>query len=213
MADPIFWTNVGVDVQTAIGDAVTIESISKATEGLVTYDGTDPAVDAAVLIEAAGMNEVHQRVFYVKDLDTGAKTFKLDSEDTTDYSTFTSGTFRVVTYGASMNTAQTVNASGGDAEFTDITTIHDIQRKRAPGVTSPLSFTLTNFLDKDDPAVKEMRKAYMAKRPRAVRFRFGTSLDMLFYAYCTATGAPTGQAQGAVTTPTGFEAQGAVTWV
>lgn len=213
MADAIFWTNVGIDVETARGAGVTITAISKAAEGVVTYDGTAPADGDPIMLEVAGMNEVHQRVFYVDDHDGVAKTFKLKGEDTTDYATFTSGKFHKITFGASMRTAQNVSASGGDPEFADLTTVHDTQRKRAPVVASPLSFSLTNFLDKDDPAVKEMRKAYLAKQTRAVRFRFGTSVDMLFLGYCTATGAPTGQAQQAVMTPTGFEAQGAVTWV
>ena len=37
-----FWSNVGVDIQTAIGAATTITSIAKAASAAVGYTGTDP---------------------------------------------------------------------------------------------------------------------------------------------------------------------------
>ena len=39
MANPIFWTNVGIDVQTALATAVAITAISKASPGVATRSG------------------------------------------------------------------------------------------------------------------------------------------------------------------------------
>ena len=41
MSNPIFWTNVGIDVQTALAAAVTVSNITKANPAVVSYTGTD----------------------------------------------------------------------------------------------------------------------------------------------------------------------------
>ena len=68
MADPIFWSNVGVDVQTALGSAITISAISKASTGVVSYTGTDPTNGDYVLIAANGMTQVNDRIFRVANV-------------------------------------------------------------------------------------------------------------------------------------------------
>ena len=207
MADALFWSNVGLDVQTALGSALTITGITKASPGVVSYTGTDPANGDFVLLTINGMSQVNDRIFRVADVDTGANTFELEGEDTTLYDTFVSGSFQVITFGASMRSAQQINVSGGDPEFADTTTIHDTVRKRAPVVVSPLSFAMTNLFDLGDPAVIEMAKAYRSKTKRAIRLRFGTGAKMLLTGYCAASGVPTGQAQGVVQTTVSIEAQ------
>ena len=103
MADPIFWSNVGVDVQTALASALTITAISKASTGVVSYTGTDPTNGDYVLIAANGMTQVNDRIFRVANVNGAANTFELEGETTTDYGTFTSGSFKVIIFGASFN--------------------------------------------------------------------------------------------------------------
>lgn len=207
MADPIFWTNVGVDIQTALGSAITINSITKANPGVVTYTGTDPANGDYVYITASGMTEINDRVFRVASVDTGANTFNLEGENTTDYGTFTSGTFQVITFGASFANMQTFNVSGGDPEYTDTTTIHLAIRRRAPTVVSPLSVTSDAIFDPSDAGFIEANRAFKAKTKRAFKLRFGTGAKMALVGFVSAAGAPRGQAQGVVQTGLGIEAQ------
>ncbi len=208
MADPIFWTNVGVDVQTALSNPITISAITKAVVGEATYTGAvDPVNGDYIVVDAQGMNELDARVFRVIGVNTATKKFQLDAEDTTAYGSFIGGSFRVITFGASMRTAQTIDTSGGDAEYTDITTIHDQVRKRAPTVVSPMSMSMTNIFDPSDPAFVELNKAHKAKSKRAIRLRFGTGAKMLLTGYASAAGVPTGQAQGVVQTKISIEAQ------
>ena len=108
-----FWSNVDIDIQTALGSAVTISAISKADPGVVSYTGTDPANADIVVLNVAGMTEVHTRAFKVASVDTTANTYNI-GEDTTGNHTFTSGDFKVVTLGASMTNVQDVSASGGE---------------------------------------------------------------------------------------------------
>lgn len=208
MTTPIFWTNVGVDVQTALVAAQTITGISKATTGVVTYSGSDVIVNGDyIVITATGMTQVNDRVFRAANVNSGANTFDLEGEDTTNYGTFLTGSFQIITFGASFNTMQTIQVSGGDPEFADVTTIHDVIRKRVPTVVSPLSFATDNIFDPADPGYVESNKAYKAQAKRAFKFRFGTGAKMAFNGYPAAAGVPIGQALGVVQTKISIEAQ------
>lgn len=212
MSDPIFWTNVGVSVQTAVTTPASITSISKAAEGLVTFTGSAPPelVNGAIihLKNVNGMIEVDDRAFRVKSFDGVAKTFVLEAEDTTDYTDFASGEFVVATMGASFRSIQDVSASGGDFEKADITTIHNLLRKRRATVANPVTFSFTNLFDLGDSGFKECVKAHRSKTNRIIMFSFGTGPKILAVGAPAATGVPTGQAQGVVQTPVEIECQG-----
>lgn len=205
---PIFWTNVGVDVQTALAAAVTVTNISKASTGVVTYSGAvDPTNGDYITLTSNGMSEVADRVFRIANVNGAANTFELEAEDTTDYGTFVSGSYQVITYGASMTTAQNINVTGGETEYADVTTIHDLVRKRVPTIVSPMSLAMDNIFDLTDPAFVELNKAHKAKAKRAIRLRFGTGAKMVLTGYASAAGVPTGQAQGVVQMKVAIEAQ------
>lgn len=208
MANPIFWTNVGIDVQTALATAVAITAISKASPGVATYGGAvHPANGDYITLQAQGMHQVNDRIFRIANVNTTAKTFELEGEDTTSYDTFISGSYQIITFGASFNTVQTVSPSGGDYEKADVTTIHDAVRKNVPTIAQPLTLAMTNIFDLTDPGFAECNKAYKAKAKRAFRLRFGTGAKILLTGYVGAAGVPTGQAQGVVQTPVSVEAQ------
>ncbi|MGB3068444.1 MAG: phage tail tube protein [Ottowia sp.] len=210
MANPIFWTNVGIDVQTALSAAITATTITKASPAVVTYSGTPvpaPANGDYVYFEATGMSQVNDRIFRVANSNGAAKTFELEGEDSTLYDTFVSGTFKIITFGASFNSVQNIAVSGGDYEKADVTTVHDMIRKQVPTVTSPLAFSMTNLFDLTDPGFMECNKAYKSKSKRAIRLRFGTGARMALVGYCGAAGVPTGQAQGVVQTTVSIDAQ------
>lgn len=208
MANAIFWSNVGVDVQTALGAAIGISAISKAATAVVTYTGsTAPSVGDYIAITANGMYQVSDRILRVANVNTVAKTFELEGEDSTTYDSFTSGSFQVITFGASFANLQTINVSGGDPEFADVSTIHDNVRKRVPTIVSPLSLSMDAIYDLTDAGFVECNKAYRAKSKRAIRLRFGTGPKMVLIGYASAPGVPTGQAQGVVQTKVSIEAQ------
>lgn len=213
MSEPIFWTNVGVSVSSAVSAEITITNISKAAEGVVTFSGTAPAelVNDAVLWikEINGMIELGERAFIVKDFDDASKTFKLKAEDTTDYGNFTGQAKAVVaTMGADFRSIQDVSASGGDFEKADVTVIHGLLRRRRSTVANPVTFSFTNLFDLGDPGFKECVKAHRSKTNRVIMFSFGTGPKILAVGAPAATGVPTGQAQGVVQTPVEIECQG-----
>jgi Phage tail tube protein, TTP len=205
----IFWSNVGVDVETARAAPVAITGISKASPGVVTYGGTvDPVNGAYVVLQVEGMKWVDRRVFRVANVNGADNTFELEGEDTSDYDTFVSGSFQVLTYGASFSSVQDIQVSGGEPEYADVTTIHDVIRRRAPVVASPMSVAMKDKYDKDDAGFVECHKAFKARTQRAIRFRFNNGARMVFSAYASAPGVPTGQGQQVVGTNVNLEAQG-----
>ena len=208
MGQPIFWTNVGIDVQTALAGAISLSAISKAATGVCTYTGgTNPANGDWIVVAANGMSQVNDRPFRIANVNTVAKTFELEGEDTTLYDTFINGSIQIITFGASFSTVQQISPSGGDYEKADVTTIHDQVRKQVPTIAAPLTLAMTNFFDLTDPGFVECNKAYKSKTKRAIRLRFGNGAKMVMVGYVGAAGVPTGQAQGVVQTPVSIEAQ------
>src|SRR5450830_1680933 len=86
MGQAIFWSNVGIDVQTGLGAAITLVSISKAATGVAKYSGAvDPNVGDIILMAAQGMYQVDKRLFRIANVNPAAKTFELENEDTSTY--------------------------------------------------------------------------------------------------------------------------------
>jgi hypothetical protein len=101
-----------------------------------------------------------------------------------------------------------VNSSGGDFQFTDITTIHDALQKRIPTVASPFTMQLGCLFKPSDAAHIELGKSNKTKTTRAIRLRWATGDVAAWVAYVGASGIPTGSAQQVVKTNVGFEGQG-----
>lgn len=77
-----------------IGSGQTISAITKANPTVLTYGGADSAWNNgdAVWIDTGGdMTQVNGRNFTIANLDTGANTFELLGEDSTNYTTYTTG--------------------------------------------------------------------------------------------------------------------------
>jgi hypothetical protein len=202
------WSNVDIDVQTALAAALAITGITKANPGVVTYTGTDPVNGDYVYLDVAGMVELKGRVCRVANVNAAGNTFELEDIDTTNFRTFTSGEAQVITFGASMTNVQDVNVSGGEPEFADITTVHDQIRRRIPTVTSPFTMQFGCLFDPTDAAVLELKEATETLSQRAVRVTFADGQVLAVSCYVSATGAPTGSAQDVVKTNVTFEGQG-----
>ena len=198
MANVVKWSKVLVDVQSALGSAVTISSISVAPVGVVTYSGTDPANGDYALLTVEGMHQVNGRVFKVASVNTTANTFEIEA--TTGYDAFTSGSFQLITFGTSMQTATGLTASGGEFDFLDVTTIHENVRKQVPGAASAASYTFESLWDPADAGLVAMKAASDAQAQRCVRFTFSAGQKVVFNGYVGATLLPTGNAQDIVKT-------------
>lgn len=198
MANVSLWTKVAVDVQSALATAVTISGITQANPAVVTHAGTSPVNGDYVVLDVEGMSDVDGRVFRVANVT--ATTFELEGCDSSAFDAFSSGDFQVITFGTSMTTATGLQASGGDFDFIDVTTIHDNIRKQVPGVASPAVYSFESLWDVADGALAAFKNASDNQALRAVRFTFANGQKVVFNGYIGATLLPVGNAQDKVTT-------------
>lgn len=195
------WSDVDINVQSAIGAALTITGITKASPGVVTYTGTDPANGDYVRLSVQGMTELNNAYARVANVNGGANTFELEGIDTSAFGTFTSGSFQVVTLGTSLSIVTDVQVSGGDFDFIDTTTVHDKVKTQIPGAASPLVMNLTAQWQPDDLGLKALKAAGAAKAERGILISFANGYKYVIGGYVGCTAAPGGSAQGVVTTP------------
>ena len=213
MATPRKWSNVAIAMQSAAASAITINSISKASPGVVSYTGTDPANGDIVLLRIVGMYQLDLKVARVANVSGAGNTFELEGINTTSFETFTSGTFEVITLGTSITSATTISGSGGDFGFIDTTTIHNNVRTQIPDLPNALKYDMDHIWDVSDAGLVAMKAAGDAQALKVFRFTFGTGGQiMLFAGYVATSLAPTGQAQQVVKTPSTFTVFGTPTY-
>lgn len=194
------WSNVSVAMQSALGSALTISAITKAATGVATSTAHGLSNGSYVFLLVQGMYQLDNKVVRVANVT--ANTFELEGVNTTSFDTFSTGTAQAVTFGTTITTATDINASGGDFDFIDTTTIHGNVKTQIPGLANPSNFTFNNLWDVADPGLVAMKSASDSQGQRAFRFTFGTGGQvMLFAGYVGATLLPTGQAQDKVVTP------------
>jgi len=199
------WSGVAVAMQSALGANKTITAIAVGATATVTATHDFSAGDY-VVFTVNGMYQINGRVFRVLSVSTTVS-FVIEgtgsaSLDTTGYSAFTSGTCNKITFGTSITTATSMSASGGDFDFIDTTTIHDLVKTQIPGSANPLSYSFDNLWDAADAGQIAMKTASDAQAQRAFKFTFGTGGPiMVFNGYVGYTGAPTGSAQDKVVSP------------
>lgn len=201
MATPQVWSNVAVAIQSALSASQVISDITKASTGVATYVGADPSNGDYILVTSVGMSQVDGRIFRVANVNAGGNTLELEGENTTNYDTFVSGSFEIITFGTTLATATNLSASGGDFDFIDTTTIHEAVRTQIPGTAAPAVYNFENLWDIGDAGLVALKAAADAKAKRAVRITFASGYKTLFNGYIGATLLPVGQAQDKVTTP------------
>jgi len=211
------WSNVALAMQSAIAAAKTITGITLAAPGVVSSTSHGYANGDYVYIEAQGMWQIHGRVFRV--CNQAANSFQLEDVsggtgiDTTAFGTFTSGYAYKLTFGTSIATAVSMNASGGNFAMIDTTTIHGNQKSQVPGLPDALSMTFDNLWDPTDAGQAAMKAASDAQAKRAFKFTFGTGGKiMVFSGYVGFAGAPAGSAQDKITTQAVITCEGTPTY-
>lgn len=210
MATVTKWSNVAVAMQSALASAITITAISKASPGVATATNTLANGDY-VLLSIQGMYQLDGKVVRVTAV--SGSSFTLEGVDTTSFDTFSSGTAQKITFGTSITTATSMNASGGDFDFIDTTTIHINNKTQIPGLGNPVNYSFDNLWDAADAGQIAMKAASDAQAIRAFKFTFGTGGKiMVFAGYVGFSGAPTGQAQDKVVTPASITQFGTPTY-
>jgi len=206
MANVSIWAGVAVAIQSALAVSKTITAVTKASPGAVSSTAHGYSDGDYVLITALGMSQINGRVFRVSGSATNS--FNLEAEDTTLYDTFASGGAQKITFGTTVSTLTTVNASGGDFDFIDTTTIHDLIKSQIPGQATSSTYTFDSIWDVADAGLIALKAASDNKAQRTVRFTFANAQKLVFNGYIGTTLSPTGSAGDKVTTPVTITAFG-----
>ena len=200
------WSNVAVSVQSAIAATKTITAITKASPGVVSSTAHGYSNGDYVLLTISGMYQLNYRVMRVSAVATDS--FSLEGEDTTNYSTFVSGTAQKITFGTTLATLTNINASGGDFDFVDTTTIHDSIKTQIPGLGNPSTYNFESFWDPSDAGLVALKSASDAQAQRAILFSFSNSQKFVFNGYVGCSLSPTGSAQDLIKTSVVFTSLG-----
>ena len=200
------WANVAVSVQSALAATKTITAITKASPGVVSSTTHGYSNGDYVLLTVQGMYQVNYRVFRVSSV--AADSFALEGEDSTNYGTFVSGTAQKITFGTSLATLTSINASGGDFDFIDTTTIHDNIKTQVPGLPNPATYNFDSFWDPSDAGLVALKSASDSQAQRAILFAFANGQKFTFNAYVGCSLSPTGSAQDLIKTSVVFTALG-----
>ena len=201
------WSNVAVSVQSAIASTVSCSAITQASQGVVTTGSAHGYSNGDyVLMTVSGMYQLNYRVFRISS--ASGSVFTLEGEDTTNYSTFVSGTSQKLTFGTSLATLTNINASGGDFSFIDTTTIHDSIKTQVPGLPNPSTYSFESFWDPSDAGLIALKSASDAQAQRATLFSFANGQKFVFNGYVGCSLSPTGSAQDLIKTNVVFTALG-----
>ncbi len=196
------WSGVQIAVQSALSTAQVISAITKASTGVATYVGADPSDGSYLyLSDILGMHQVNDRIIRCDNTSTGGNTTELEGEDTTNYDAFTSGNLQVVTFGSSLQIVTDLQASGGDFDQIDTTTVHDLVKKQIPGAANAITYSGSCLWDPADAGFVALKAAADIKAKRGIKLTFSNGRICVFTGYVGFTGLPTGSAQDKVVTP------------
>jgi hypothetical protein len=173
--------NVQVEVEASLASALTITAITKASPGVATSVAHGLANgDVVVFNITAGMVELASQA--VRIANVAADTFELESLDTTDYSTFTTGTAQEVDSWETLGNAQSVSMPNPTPEKIDITTLLDKSKQQTFGLPEAPDGSINGLYDPALAGVQEIQAATKANEDRAFRITWAGGQINIFNA-------------------------------
>lgn len=172
--------NVRVEIAATYSAAKTVSAVTKASPGVATST-THGMTDGAIGYfsdDTAGMDEIAGGAYSVDA--PGASTFNLESEDTSSFGTFTSGTFTPVATWATLSTSTAYNISGGEPDKLDTTRLLDRIRQNETGLLAEQSVSIDGFSDPQNAAAILCRNAALAGGYVVVRITLSNGERRIF---------------------------------
>jgi hypothetical protein len=199
MATATLWSNVQVAMESARAAGKTVSAIAKeAAPATVSATANGYSDGDYVVMDVTGMYQIDDRVFRVDNAALDA--FDLEGETTTTYDTFAAGSAYKLTLGTTLAVLTSLSASGGGANFIDITTIHDNVAKSIPGLAAAATYSFEAIWDVSDAGLAALKVASDQRAQKAFKFTFSNGQIMVFLGYVNATLLPIGSNQELVKT-------------
>lgn len=200
-------TNSGLKLymESAIAAAKTISGITKAAPGVISSTAHGFTNGDVVLLEIQGMVELNG--YLCKVVNVAADTFQVAGVDgstgidTTNFSTFSSGTAKKVTLGTSITGVQEFDFSGGDIKTVDTTSVNDVVDTEIVVGATAQSANMTMQWDPSSAAQQAMLAAFRTRANKGFKCLWPDGAFVLWYGTVGYTGAPGGGKQGVTTSP------------
>lgn len=154
-------TNMTVKVESTLDTALTVTAVTLADPGVATSTAHGLANGDVVLFTVSGgMVELNGQAVRVANVATD--TFELEGLDTSDYSTWTSGTAQKVTAWHTLANAQQVSMPDPTPNKLDITTLIDKSKQYAYGLPDAPDGSIQGLYDPTSTAVQAIKTATKA---------------------------------------------------
>lgn len=201
-------TGTQVSIAATYGTTFTISAITNATSAVATLSAAHGVVVGDIIEITSGWDLLNGRLVRVSNVSTNDVTLEgIDTTSTTNYPAGSgTGSGRKVATWTSITQIQSVDTSGGDLKFADITTIVDRTEKQMPTVRSAVNLNFTVF---DDPSQTWYSAANTASTNNTVigmRLVFPNSSRLLANGYLSLQTTPKISANAPLTAQLGFSA-------
>lgn len=181
MAAAIIGSNIRLEVQSALGSAKTISGITLANPGVATSTSHGFSNGDVVKFEiTSGMAQLDGQAVRVANVTSD--TFELEGINTTSYEAFSAGTATEITTFATLSKAQSVTAPNPAPQKIDITTLIDIVKQFAYGLSDAPDGTIGALFNPGGTTEAIIAAATAANTPLVFRITYSDSRKTIFNA-------------------------------
>lgn len=175
----ILGTNITVSVQSTLGSPLTVSAVSKANPGVATSTAHGLSNGDIVRFDiSGGMVELDGQAVRVANV--AANTFELESLDTSDYSTYTSGTCTEVTAFSTLADAQQITMPNPTPAKIDITTLVDKVKQYAYALPDAPDGSVSGLFNPTSTAYGLIRTATKGNDEMVWKVVFASGLTAIF---------------------------------
>lgn len=164
-------TNMNVAIEASRDTALTVTGVTNANPGVATSAAHGLSNgDIVVFSVSSGMVELDGQAVRVSAVDTN--TFTLEGLDTTDYSTWVSGTAEEILTWSTIAGAQQASMPDPAPNKIDITTLIDKSKQYAYGLPDAPDGTISGLYDPANAGVAIVKAATKANAAKVFRIRW-----------------------------------------
>lgn len=191
MANPIVPQGTRIFIESARSAAQTITAITKDDPPVITYTGNDPVNNSYVILtDFVGMTEFNDAVIKVANVDATGNTFEAKDQNSSLFSSFSSGKMLPVEMNNELMIATGFSTSGGEPQYTNYQLLWDSMERRKFTNTSAVGIDIPVIFDPADANYQYLYNLARTDATLAVKFLFKNGVEMLTFGNFGGSGMP-----------------------
>lgn len=171
-------TNIKLEIQKTLATAITATGITNANPPVLTHGGADPSNGDVVVITATGIAELDGQA--VRVANSGVGTFELEGLDSTNFGTFLTASFQVVSAWETVSKSTAINAGDAASTELDATTLIDTTRQTEFGLPGSAAGSVPVLYDPANAGMVEVKEATLNDEQRVLRITFAAGQITVF---------------------------------